>query len=144
MPTATENRALYLAWLKDAAPPLYFDAMRAAQNQPPPYTSGTIGGFWSSVGNTFTSFASNVTTALPGIATAYAGYQNQKDLIKANTQRAQQGMAPLVYDANGQLTTYQGPGYTDQEYRIAQTASNNTLLMVSAALFLGFILVLRK
>lgn len=146
--TQTENRALYLAWLRETAPTLYWDAIRIANNGPKEYDPGAIsgvGGFWSNVGSTFSNVAQSVAQAVPQLATAYAGYQNQKELIKVNTQRAQQGLAPYVMGADGQLTVAQGQGYTDAEWRLAQTGnSTNTLLIGGGIALLAVILLMRN
>lgn len=143
--TKAHNRALYLAWLRQTAPQLYWDAMRSADNMAVEYDPGAISGFWDSVGSAFQSVATNVAQAVPQLATAYAGYQNQQELIKANTQRAQQGLAPYVMGANGQLTIAQGAGYTDAEWRLAQTGNTtNTLLIAGGLGLLAIILLMRK
>lgn len=146
-----ENRALYLAWLRENYPELYDASVPgntatgvtapSLANEP---TSYSIGGFWDSVGTAFTDTVKNVTQALPALATSYGAYRTQSELIKLNTTRAAQGLAPLVPNASGQLVPY-GGSYTDSELRLAQTGmSTSNLLMIGLGFGLLLILVLKK
>lgn len=146
MDNKAQNRALYLAWLKQTAPPLYFNAVNSAADSPKEYSSGALAGFWDTVGDTFASVTKNVSAALPALATTYAGYQNSKDLIALNTQRANQGYAPVTYDSSGNLVPVNGANYgvTAQQMALAQSASTTNMIMIGIAAAILLVIVLRK
>lgn len=131
--TVTQNRALYLLWLRSNFPELYRQAVEGS-------TTG-LNGILDSIGNTFNNIVNNVTQSLPQLATTYTQYRTQQQIIEMNSQRAQQGLPPLIQQ-NGQLVPMTGT-YSDSDYQIAQTAglSTSSLLMIAAALGLGFLLV---
>lgn len=108
---ATVNRAKYIAWLRTNYPDLY-DAAMPQQ----------MGGFLDSIGNVFNNVVNNVTQALPNLASTYANYRAQEQLIRMNSERAKQGLAPLTYQ-NGQLVDASGQPYTSGDLSIAQTAA---------------------
>lgn len=133
--SAAHNRALFLVWLRSNFPDLY----RKAMNE-----DGGLGGLFDSIGTTFNNLVNNVTNALPSLANTYAQYRNQEQLIQANAQRAQQGLPPLVYQ-NGQLVPMTGGGYSESDYRIAQTGglSTGSMLMIAGAIGIILLLVAR-
>lgn len=133
--TATQNRALYLQWIRTTFPELYSRAVGI--------DASGMSGIFDSIGSAFNNFVQNVSTALPSLANSYAQIKTQQQLIEANSQRAQQGLPPLVYQ-NGQLVPMTG-SYTDQDYEIARTGglSTNTVIMLGAAVLLALILITR-
>lgn len=131
---ATVNRAKYIAWLRTNYPDLYNEAM-PQQN---------VGGFLDSIGSVFNNVVNNVTQALPNLANTYAQYRAQEQLIRMNSERAKQGLAPLSYQ-NGQLVDSGGQPYTSGDLSIAQTASQwGPYLIGGAVLILGFMLLRRR
>lgn len=129
---AAHNRALFLVWLRSNFPDLY----RKAANE-----DNGLSGLFDSIGTTFNNLVNNVTNALPSLANTYAQYRNQEQLIQANAQRAQQGLPPLVYQ-NGQLVPMAGSGYSESDYRLAQTGGMSTGSMLMIAGAVGIILLL--
>lgn len=139
-------RAQFLAWLRINFPELYDAGTNRANAIPAASGIGddSGGGFWSSIGDTFNNVVSNVTQALPQLAQTYASYQNQQNIIKLNAQRAQQGLAPLTYNAQGQLMQG-GVPYTSSDLRLAGSGgiSTTTLLLMGGGA-LALILALRR
>lgn len=133
MDITTHNRAQYLAWLRAHAPQLYNQAM--------PVPNG-VAGFWDSVGSTFNSVISNVTNALPNLANTYSQYQQSRNLIELNTQRAREGLSPLILQ-NGQLVTMDGQPYTEREWSIARTGVSPMTIGIGIAALLGFIWIIK-
>jgi hypothetical protein len=131
----TRNRALYLVWLRTNFPDLY----RAS------VVNDGLSGILDSIGSAFNNLVKNVTDSLPQLANTYTQYQTQRQLIESNSQRAQQGLPPLVYQ-NGQLVPMTGGSYTAEDYRLASTAgfSTGTILMIAVAFGLGVLLLTRK
>lgn len=167
MSSATENRAAYLAWLRRDFPSLYRDMVPQITV---PYAEGvdfgapslqtlewespgvlrtedsghpSLAGFWDSVGTTFNTVVSNVTNSLPQLASTYAQYQSQKDILKLNSQRASAGLAPLEY-RNGQLVPATGLPYTQAEYGLASTGVSATTVLLAGAAILGVVLLTRS
>lgn len=130
----THNRALYLAWLRQAHPKLYMQAIS------PQSMRAGLSGFWDSVGATFNSVVSNVSNALPNLANTYAQYQQSRDLIEMNNQRARQGLPPLMLQ-NGQLVTMSGEMYTDNEWRLASTGISPNTMLIGTAVVIGLVLL---
>lgn len=91
-----QARQQYLSWLRSREPALYDAAMQyAAQHQTP-----TLGDVSSDLANgqsavTNTSLWDKIIDGVSKLGTAYLGYKSSKDLVKINTQRAQQGLPPL-------------------------------------------------
>jgi hypothetical protein len=137
-----QNRAQFLAWLRGAAPAIYRDCVPQMAVEDIGEYSG-IGGFWDSVGTTFSTVVTNVTNALPQIANTYSQYQSQRELIKSNTQRASQGLPPLRYEG-GQLVTANGLPYTADEYTLAGRGGSMTTIALIGAVAVIALLALRK
>lgn len=131
------NRANFLAWLRANFPDLYTEAVTEAE---------TMGGIFDNLTSAFNNVVTNVTNALPNLANTYAQYKAQSQLIKANAQRAQQGLPPLVQNAQGQWVDVTGRLYDEQDYRLAQTGGMSlaSIAMIGAAVLLGLILILKK
>lgn len=129
---AIHNRALYLAWLRQYAPELYADVM--------PASSG-MSGILDSIGSAFNSVVSNVSSALPNLATTYAQYRTQRDLIETNNERARRGEPPLVMQ-DGQLMVMGGEPYTDREWNIAGTGLSPTMMILGAVAFAALLYLL--
>lgn len=129
---ATHNRALYLVWLRTNFPDLYAQAMQEG---------GGLNGIFDSIGSAFNNLVKNVTDSLPSLANTYAQYRNQEQLIKANSQRAQQGLPPLVYQ-NGQLVPMTGGTYSESDYTLAQSAGFSTGSVVMIAVGIGLVVLL--
>lgn len=133
---ATIARAQYLAWLRQNFPSLYDDVVSELQNE---FNQRQMAGLFDSIGNAFTNIVDNVTKNLPQLAQTYAQYDAQKDLLRANTQRAQQGLPPLTYNAQGQLITASGLPYSATDYQIAQRGygmDTQTMLLLFGGLAL--------
>lgn len=138
MDNATENRALYLAWLRRQFPDLYRQAVTI--------NAQGMQGIFDSISDTFNNVVKSVSDALPQLASTYAQYRQQEQLIKENTRRAEQGLPPLILQ-NGQLTPMTSGAYTQQDFAIASTAGGGLMmnwLLIAAALGLGAILLLRR
>jgi hypothetical protein len=143
MDIITHNRAQYLGWLRGNAPALYRDCVPQMRVDEITDYEG-LAGFWDSVGTTFSTVLSNVTNALPQLANTYSQYQQQRDVIKLNTQRAAQGAAPLRYE-NGALVNADGTPYSAEEYSLAKTASGNVgLIALAGVALLGVYLLARR
>lgn len=129
---ATHNRALFLVWLRSNFPELYRQAMN---------NGGGLSGLFDSIGSAFNNLVKNVTESLPSLANTYTQYRTQEQLIEANARRAEQGLAPLVYQ-NGQLVPMTGGIYSESDYTLAQSAglSTGSMLMIAGAI--GIILLL--
>lgn len=136
---AAKNRAQYIAWLRSNFPQLYSDVIRSMRGE---FRQRQLSGFFDSVGSAFTSFVDNVTKSLPQLAQTYTQYEAQKDLLRVNTQRAQQGLAPLQYNAQGQLITSGGLPYTAEDFQIAQRGYSGMDQTTMIALVVGFVLLL--
>lgn len=138
MQDAVTNRAQYLAWLRTNFPEIYEDAIAPVRQE---FEERQLSGFFDSLGTAFNSVVDNVTKALPQLSQAYAQYNTQRDLLRANTARASQGLAPLQYNSQGQLITATGLPYTAEDYQLAQRGSSGfdttTLLLVG-----GFLIAL--
>lgn len=140
------NRAMYLSWLRQEYPDLYSQAVFPLMSMA---KARGLAGFLDSLVGGFKSVVANVTQALPGLAKTYVDYDVQKRLIKANTDRAMQGLAPLQYNAMGQLVVSGGIPYSQADLQLAQAQlaapvmvpqSDNTILYVVGGL--GVLLVL--
>lgn len=141
MATVAENRAQYLAWLREHYPDLY---RRVVGNASPLYAP-QLNGFWDSLTTGFSNVLTGVSQALPNITTAYSQYASTRQLLEANTQRARAGLAPLQLDANGRMVTASGLPYSDEEYRIASSGlSQTTMLAIGAAGVLVLALLLKR
>lgn len=139
---ASINRAQYLAWLRREFPSLYQDAVASLRDD---FERQQMAGLFDSIGNAFTSIVDNVTKNLPQLAQTYAQYDAQKDLLRANTERARQGLAPLQYNSQGQLVTASGLPYTAEDYQIAQRGygmDTPTLLLLVGGVALVFFILL--
>lgn len=134
-------RAQYLAWLREKFPTLYETAiMRTVQ----PPTNG-LSGLLDSIGTVFGNVVNSVTTALPQLANTYSEYRQAESLIKLNSQRAQQGLSPLTYNANGQLVTASGQPYSAQDFSIASSGMGTaTWIALGAAGLLAVWLLARS
>jgi hypothetical protein len=134
----TVARAVYLNWLRTNFPDLYNDAVGANAA-----SSAGVGGFFDTIGTTFSNVVSSVTNALPNLANTYAQYKSSESLIKMNNERAKQGLVPLQ-SVNGQLVPVGGQ-YEEQDYMLAQTGiSTPTAIMLVAGVALVLYLALRK
>lgn len=129
---ATHNRALFLVWLRTNFPDLYRQAMDEG---------GGLSGIFDSIDSAFSNLVKNVTDSLPSLANTYAQYRNQEQLIKANAQRAQQGLPPLVYQ-NGQLVPMTGGTYSEADYTLAQSAGFSTGSVIMIAVGIGLVVLL--
>lgn len=132
--TATHNRALYLTWLRTNFPELYSRAMGV--------DAVGLSGIFDSIGSAFNNLVKNVTDSLPSLANSYAQIKTQQQLIEANSQRAQQGLPPLVYQ-NGQLVPMTGGQYTSSDYELASTGgmSTGSIVMIGVAVVLAAIIL---
>lgn len=142
------NRAMYLSWLRQEYPDLYSMAVFPLISEA---KARGLAGFLDSLVGGFKSVVSNVTQALPGLAKTYVDYDVQKRLIKANTDRAMQGLAPLQYNAMGQLVVSGGIPYSQADLQLAQqqlaapliaSPSDNTLLYVIGGVGVLLVIVL--
>jgi hypothetical protein len=137
-------RAQYLAWLRSSFPELY-DA--ATMNVRPPGAGlgddTSSGGFFDSLGSAFNNVVTNVTQALPQLANTYAAYENQQNLIRLNSQRANQGLSPLTYNAQGQLMAG-GIPYTSSDLRLAGSGLSLTTLLLIGGGAIGLIFLLKN
>lgn len=136
------SRAQYLAWLRTNFPDLYEDATASIRED---FQQRQLSGFFDTIGTAFNSIVTNVSQALPQLAQTYAQYGAQKDLLRANTTRANQGLPPLQYNAQGQLVTTAGLPYTAEDYQLAQRGSKgldqNTMLLIVGALVLLLVIL---
>lgn len=120
--SATENRAMFLAWLRENHPDIYSQFVAPAPLVGQQLAPVALSGFLDSIGNAFNSVLTNVTNSLPKLAETYSTYQQQRELLRINAERARAGQAPLTVNAQGQLITAAGIPYTEDEWRIAQSA----------------------
>ena len=117
--SALENRAMYIAWLRTDFPELYDRAVTPLVRNA---RQVGLSGFFDTLVGGIKSVAASVGQALPGLAKTYVEYDVQRRLIEANTKRAQQGMAPLMYDSTGRLVTASGIPYSQADLALAQLA----------------------
>ena len=83
----TQARLQFMAWVKDNYPELYLRAQNTARkegSEPSAQLAGLGEGFWE-------KFSSTVT----GLGTTYLTLKNQRDAMKLNMQRAEQGLPPV-------------------------------------------------
>jgi hypothetical protein len=134
-----ENRAIYIAWLRENFPDLY------AESIPSTTIPGQgMSGILDSIGSTFNSVLTNVTNSLPQLANTYAQYKSSKDMIALNNERARQGLVPLQ-NIGGQLIPVTTQ-YTQDDLRFVQAGgySTTTLLAIAAGVGLVIWLAMRK
>lgn len=134
--TQTHNRALFLAWLRTNFPDLYADATKSAG----------LGGFFDSLTSAFNNVVTNVSNALPNLANTYAQYRQQEQLIRLNSQRANQGLPPLIQNAQGQWVDMAGQAYDDSDWELASTGglSTGSMLMIAVAVGLTLVLIFKR
>lgn len=139
MDNVTENRAIYIAWLRENFPDLYAESI--------PHTTipgEGMGGILDSIGSTFNSVLTNVTNSLPQLANTYTQYRTSKEMIELNNKRAAQGLVPLQ-NIGGQLVPVTTQ-YTDDDLRFVQAGgySTGTVLMIAGGVALVLWLAMRR
>lgn len=143
----TVNRAMYLSWLRQNFPVLYYRAMEPVVSSA---KQQGLSGFFDSLVGGFKSVVSSVGQALPGLAKTYTEYDLQKRIIKENTARANAGQAPLQYTTDGQLMA-QPIAYSQMDLMLAQQLQaqssgidTNTLLLLGGGLVVVILFATRK
>lgn len=137
-----QARAQFIAWLRDNYPEAYAAGFPMMGDANLGDDSG--GGFWSNVGDAFTSAVTNITAALPTLANDYVQYQNAQNLITLNAQRANQGLAPLTMNASGQLVSANGYPVTNRDLSLASSGLSTTTWLLIGGGALALILLLKR
>jgi len=81
-----QARIDFAQWVKDNHPALFAKAVAIAEN-----STATLGAMGEETG----SFWSKFGTAVMGLGTTYLALKNQRDAMKINLERAQQGQPPI-------------------------------------------------
>lgn len=136
------NRARYIAWLRASYPELYTASAGVVSSAP------GLSGLFDTLGSAFTSVVKTVGNSLPQLAQTYTSYRLQSQTIKANTQRAIQGLPPLMIDPRtGQPIEAIIP-YTQSDLEIATMgsqslvdASRNRSILIGVSIVGGLLLL---
>jgi hypothetical protein len=127
---SAQSRLDFAQWLKNTHPDIFNRAIKiASQNE----TLGALGaenGFWS-----------KFTTAAMGLGTTYLALKNQRDAMKINLERAQQGQPPIDIATTAPVIRTQidmSPELTNKLVSTAGAGINRTLMLAGAALLAAF------
>ena len=127
---SAQSRIDFAQWLKNEHPAIFTRAVKAAN------TNGTLGALGEGE-----SFWSKFTKAAAGLGTTYLALKNQRDVMKINLARAQQGQPPIDAATSAPVVRTQvdmSPELTNKLVSTAGAGINKTLLLAGAAILAAF------
>lgn len=125
-----QARIDFAKWLKSEHPAIFARALKVAANS-------TLSGLGATEG-----FWSKFTKAAAGLGTTYLALKNQRDAMKINLQRAQDGQPPIDVATSAPAIRTQvdlSPELTQQLVATAGTGINKTLLLAGAGIAAFFL-----
>lgn len=120
---SAQSRIDFAKWLKSEHPDIFTRAVSAAA-QSELSGLGETEGFWS-----------KFTKAAAGLGTTYLALKNQRDAMKINLERAQQGQPPIDVATSAPVVRTQVDLSPELTQRLVSTAGegiNKTLLLAGA------------
>jgi hypothetical protein len=128
---SAQSRLDFAQWLKNEHPAIFQRAIKiASQGETLGALGAETGGFWS-----------KFTTAAMGLGTTYLALKNQRDAMKINLERAQQGQPPIDIATTAPVVRTQidmSPELTNKLVSTAGAGINKTLMLAGAALLAAF------
>jgi len=124
-----KSRIEFAQWLKNTHPQIFNRAVAVAENQ-----TATLEGLGEEPKE---SFWSKFTKAAAGLGTTYLALKNQRDVMKLNLERAQQGQPPIDAATSAPVVRTQvdmSPELTNRLVSTAGAGINRTLLLAGAAI----------
>lgn len=131
---SAQSRIDFAQWLKNTHPDIFRRAVTVAEN-----STATLEGLGEEPKE---SFWSKFTKAAAGLGTTYLALKNQRDVMKINLERAQQGQPPIDAATSAPVVRTQvdmSPELTNRLVSTAGAGINRTLLLAGAAI-LAFML----
>lgn len=122
-----QARIDFAKWLKSEHPALFAKAVAAAAN-----SETTLKGLGEEPKE---SFWSKFTKAAAGLGTTYLALKNQRDAMKINLERAQQGQPPIDVATSAPVVRTQVELSPQMRQELTSTAGegiNKTLLLIGA------------
>lgn len=137
---SAQSRTQFADWLKTNHPALFQRAIRIAENA----TNNGLGQIGPPAPATepTKSFWEKFTEAAAGLGTTYLTLKNQRDAMKINLDRAQQGLPPIDAATSAPVIRVQtdlSPQLTDRLVSTAGEGLNKMLLLGAAAVAAFFI-----
>lgn len=124
-----QARIDFAQWLKNEHPAIFQRAVAAAAN-----SEATLSGLGEEAKE---SFWSKFAKAATGLGTTYLALKNQRDAMRINLERAQQGQPPIDMATSAPVVRTQvdmSPELTNRLVSTAGEGINKTLLMAGAAI----------
>jgi len=131
-----QSRVDFAKWLKSEHPALFDRAVRIASNNQ--QGLGAV--------NSSPSFWSKFSKAAMGLGTTFLALKNQRDAMKINLARAQQGQPPIDASTSAPIVRTQVDISPELRKQLTSTAGegiNKTLLLVGAGVA-AFLLIYSK
>ncbi len=134
---SAQSRVQFADWLKTNHPALFKRAIRVAENA----TNNGLGQV-APVAEPTKSFWEKFTEAAAGLGTTYLTLKNQRDAMKINLERAQQGLSPIDAGTSAPVITTQVALSPELTNRLVSTAGEgmNKMLLFGAAAVAAFFL----
>lgn len=133
---SAQSRIDFAQWLKNEHPAIFQRAVKiASQGETLGALGAETGGFWS-----------KFSTAALGLGTTYLALKNQRDAMKINLERAQQGQPPIDVATSAPVVRTQvdmSPELTQKLVSTAGAGINKTLLLAGAGI-LALLFFMRK
>lgn len=126
---SAKSRIDFAQWLKNNHPQIFQRAVAAAAN-----SEATLSGLGAEPTE---SFWSKFTKAAAGLGTTYLALKNQRDVMRINLERAQQGQPPIDAATSAPVVRTQvdmSPELTNRLVSTAGAGINKTLLLAGAAI----------
>jgi hypothetical protein len=137
---SAQSRVQLADWLKTNHPALFQRAIRVAENA----TNNGLGQMGPSAPapEPTKSFWEKFTEAAAGLGTTYLTLKNQRDAMKINLDRAQQGLPPIDAGTSAPVITTQVALSPELTNRLVSTAGEglNKMLLFGAAAVAAFFL----
>ena len=133
-----ESKLQFLTWVQKRFPDLYAAAMERAESEE---FSDQLAGLGEDEPKT--SFWSKVGGALTGLGTTYLTLKNQRDAMKLNLQRAQQGLPPVDIGATAPVVRTEIDLPPDVVSKLTSEAGMNVnkVLLFGGAALVAFMLM---
>jgi hypothetical protein len=129
-----QARIDFAQWLKNTHPQIFKRAVAIAEN-----STATLEGLGEETASE--GFWSKFTKAAAGLGTTYLALKNQRDVMRINLARAQQGQPPIDAATSAPVVRTQvdmSPELTNRLVSTAGAGINKTLLLAGAAILAAF------
>ena len=134
------SRVLFADWLQEKHPEIYNRALRVAENSKAPQNN--LAGM-GQADTTEKSFWSKFAEAAAGLGTTYLSLKNQRDAMKINIARAEQGLPPIDPSYSAPVIRTQVAIDDATAEKLASTAGEglNKILLFGGLALLAFMLI---